>query len=259
MKTIVFSVRIKDVGPSDTHVLNLRGLLCRLIGERAENTDAQRIYQLTSADRIFRKIKVMTNGNMGTEKCNNRAIALIRRFELSKDAKSLDDAELVLDEIDFDARSHPLNNFLALPKGLNNRGNIGKQRLSDTKDLHWYSYAIEAYGKAEKYWNETETAYESAMIQKNKADVGLFRTVEELALPSRRTSFRDLIPGARPAPELTNKATSGGSIPNPPCGHGAGPLRPQKFLPLCPAVARRTSWTTSLRVGTCVQPDVSNK
>lgn len=155
----------------NVQLLNLKGLHCRRMGERTENSELERMRLLAEADDIFRRIHELTKDRMGAEKRNNWAISLIRMFELTSKPEFLDRAEAVLNEIDFSVTALPFNDFLALPKGHNNRGNIFKQRLRRFSDSHCYADAIEAYSAAEKFWTEQDTPYEWAMIQKNKADV----------------------------------------------------------------------------------------
>lgn len=187
-----------EVGKDDLRLLNLRGLLFRRLGERPENSDEVRLEYLSQAVSIFQRINAVADRAMGAEILNNWAISLIRTFELTTVGSWLDEAEAVLNKIDFGAKSQPLNDFLALPKGLNNLGNIGKQRLQHTKDSHWYSFAIENYGKAEKYWTESDTPYEWAMIKKNMADVrcvsmevsGFSKKTAEVALSEIEESLK---------------------------------------------------------------------
>lgn len=161
---------LKTYGEIDIRCLNLLGLLYRRLGEREDSGD-NRLYYLAKALDMFAKIQRIECERMSVEARNNWSIALVRHFELTKDAGSLDKAEVVLKDIDYNATTLSLSDFLALPKSLNNRGNIYKQRMSQSHDIHDYNAAIEEYNRTDRFWDESGSPYEWAMIQKNKADV----------------------------------------------------------------------------------------
>lgn len=157
-------------GPEDLQCLNLQGLLYRRFGER-KSSGARRLERLETAISVFETISRLTEGKVSVEATNNWAISLIRQYELSGDIASLDEAERLLEAIDYDSRDPlPLLDFLSLPKALNNLGNIHKQRLASTGDVYVYTKAVETYGRTERFWNEGGSPYEWAMIQKNKAE-----------------------------------------------------------------------------------------
>lgn len=158
-------------GTSDLRLLNLQGLLFRRFGERKSSGSSRQNY-LERALAVYDRIAMLAGeAGMSIEAVNNRAIALVRHFELTQDEASLAKAETMLAAINYDAQLLPLADYLALPKALNNLGNIYKQRLAFTRDLPYYGPALEAYGRTERFWSETGSPYEWAMIQKNKADV----------------------------------------------------------------------------------------
>lgn len=159
----------KTYGNDDIKCLNLLGLLCRRLGER-ESLGDKRLHYLTKAMDTFSKIQLIEGEQMSVEARNNWSMTLIRHFEVAKDERSLDMAETILGGIDYQAKSLPLSDFLALPKALNSRGNIYKKRMSQSADVHYYSAAIEEYDRTSIFWDESEAPYDWALIQKNKAD-----------------------------------------------------------------------------------------
>ena len=182
----------------DVQCLNLEGLLYRRFGERQSSGD-QRVVYLEKAISTFEEIQRVAGDEMGIEAKNNWAIALIRHFELTNLESSLNEAEELLRSIDHELSTPlPLSDFLALPKALNNLGNVSKQRLALTRDAQFYTDAVENYGRTERFWDEAGSPYEWAMIQKNKADVrclylelfGHNQTTAERALKEIELSLR---------------------------------------------------------------------
>lgn len=154
-------LRRHQVAPEDSGLL---GLLYRRMGERGS------VEHLRKAEDIFQSI-LKKRKSLTVEESNNFGITLIRDYELTKDTAKLDEALVVLKAIDFKKEEHPLPDYLSLPKAKNNIGNAYKQKLKFTGNPEFYSQAIESYGEAERYWNETSAPYEWAMLQKNKAEV----------------------------------------------------------------------------------------
>jgi tetratricopeptide (TPR) repeat protein len=183
---------LRSYGKDDTQCLNLLGLLYRRFGERKSVGD-RRIPYLEQAMKTFLAIQRLEGDRMSVETKNNWAITLIRHFELTKDAASLDTAEALLESIDYRAQVLPLPDFLALPKALNNRGNIFKQRMAHSGDVHCYPAAIEQYSRTERFWDEAGSPYEWAMIQKNKADVRCeYMTIAGFHRSTADTALREI-------------------------------------------------------------------
>ncbi|MFD1983316.1 hypothetical protein ACFSOZ_11625 [Mesorhizobium newzealandense] len=160
---------LNKFGPDDIACLNLQGLLYRRLGER-KSSGGRRKHFLELSRSIFDHLASLEL-NLSVEHSNNRAITLIRLYELTGDAMALAEAETILSGIDYRVTSLPLADFLALPKALNNHGNVWKQKLQANPDADSYTSAVENYSRAERYWNEQQSPYEWAMLQKNKADV----------------------------------------------------------------------------------------
>jgi tetratricopeptide (TPR) repeat protein len=176
-------------GDSNVVVLNLCGLLYRRIGERKALGD-RRLNYLEKALDTFNRLEEITKSHLTVEVRNNWAVALLRHFEATNNPRSLDEAIAVLAVVDYDARTVSLSDYLALPKTLNNRGNIFKRRMVELSDGSYLIAALDEYTKTERYWTEQNAPYEWAMIQKNKADArcmymeifGAKRDTVELAL-----------------------------------------------------------------------------
>lgn len=170
---IILTRLVKTYGEKNPVVLNLMGLLYRRIGER-KSLGEQRLEYLTKALDTFATLEKIERKRLSVEVRNNWAVALIRHFEATNDTHSLDLAMTVLSAIDYEAHTLPLSDYLAVPKSLNNRGNIFKRRMISQRDGIYLATAIDEYRKTERFWSEQSAPYEWAMIQKNKADTRCF-------------------------------------------------------------------------------------
>jgi tetratricopeptide (TPR) repeat protein len=105
---------------------------------------------------------------------NNYGIALIRYFEATQDPSYLSKAKTVLEALKPPVDGSLVSEYQCYPKVLNNLGNVAKQMIRVTKKTSLLSQAVECYSEAENYWNQTDSPYEWAMLQKNKAESRLF-------------------------------------------------------------------------------------
>lgn len=156
-------------GTSDAYVLNLRGLLSRRLGERP-GPQERREARLNEACGFFRAIETLEIGTPKAEVLNNWAVTLLRLFEVTGDLRYLDMSEEKVHSIDYDTENIALADYLAMPKALNNLGNIGKQRLKTSGAISHYDQAMDSYSGTSRFWNEDVASYEWAMVQKNKAE-----------------------------------------------------------------------------------------
>lgn len=145
----------------------LRALCLRRLGER------KRISLLEKSLEIHEQL-MRSSTQRPIEIANNYGIALIRYFEATGEPKYLTLAKNVLQDLKPPKDGSSVSEYQCFPKVLNNMGNIAKQLILATKHPHHLLQAIECYSEAEKYWNETDSPYEWAMIQKNKAESRLF-------------------------------------------------------------------------------------
>ena len=111
---------------------------------------------------------------------NNKGIALIRKFELTRDTSFLDQAELDLEKglealEQFPQDSIDPRCIMLRPNILNNLGNLWKQRTKQLKDLACATRAIGYYNEAESLWSRQNFPYFWAGVQKNKAELILIR------------------------------------------------------------------------------------
>jgi hypothetical protein len=160
---------LHDRSGPDHSSSNLEGLGYRRLGERRSSGD-DRSAHLGRAAMIFEGIHADVGDAMAVEHRNNWAITLVRRFELLGGVDDLDQAERILSEINFTQGSLTLTDYLALPKALNNLGNVFKQRVAISGDLGTLEKSLAQYAGAERFWNEESSPYEWAMLQKNRAD-----------------------------------------------------------------------------------------
>lgn len=174
---MVFSLYERLPENNRLNVANSLGLAYRRIGERGQ------FQFLEKAIEIFNR-EINIHSDVGSSKqsaladlLNNRAITLIRMFELNQNEAHLDDAEKclkeALDKIDKEGSSLGPYEAGIRPNICNNTGNLWKQRYKRTGNFLHYKNASFFYRMAEDGWLKSVFPYHWSIVKKNTAEINL--------------------------------------------------------------------------------------
>lgn len=164
-------------------IANSLGLAHRRIGERGEIEELDKAISIFSnAINLVKSFSYGKDSNnfIEIELLNNKGISLIRKYEISRLEKYLDDAEsdleksfYILEHIeneDIDPRYYTIK-----PNVYNNLGNLWKQKAKIHLNLIYSTKAIYFYDQSEKYWSRDNFPYFWSIVQKNKSEVYIDR------------------------------------------------------------------------------------
>ena len=194
---MVFSLYERLPEDNRLNVANSLGLAYRRIGERGQ------FQVLEQAIEIFnREIEIHNDAEPSKQPAladllNNKAITLIRMFELHQNEAYLNDAEKclkeALDKIDKNGSSLGPYEAGIRPNICNNTGNLWKQRYKRTGNFLHYKNAIFFYRMAEDGWLKSVFPYHWSIVKKNKAEINLACYQKTHEVEQLKTAIQDSI------------------------------------------------------------------
>lgn len=170
----------KSVPPeSKASVVNSLGLAYRRLGERGDISLLKKaIFSFESGIPLVIQhplTSTLSADVLLVELQNNMSITYIRMFELEKDEKHLDKAEISLNKCVDIANESPFfqeSNQQVLKSNIyNNLGNLFKQRYTLSQDVSHGEKSLQQYAIAENFSPEKDQPYFWATIQKNKGEI----------------------------------------------------------------------------------------